>query len=61
MKIIGVVFNDEYDPVLDKVDAIANELGISSSFLILDIICEAFNLMPVKEPILYKKHNIKNI
>jgi hypothetical protein len=60
MERISIAFSDNYRPILDQVDALANELRISSSFIILDIVCEAFDFTPAKEPILYKKRSKKN-
>ena len=55
MEIIGVAFNDEYKPVTDEINALANELGISRSFILREIICEAFGFTPAKEMNLSKR------
>jgi hypothetical protein len=60
MEQIYVGFNDEYKLVVDEIDAIATELGVSRAFVIREIICEAFNFQPAREMPLFKKHS-KNV
>ena len=56
---ISVCFTDDYDPIVEEINAISKELGISKSFIIRDIICEAFGFTPKKECRFHKKP-IKN-
>jgi hypothetical protein len=55
MEIISVGFNDEYKLVTDEINSLANELGISRSFILREIICEAFGFTPTKEMNLSKR------
>ena len=59
MEIVGVGFNEEYKPLIEQIDSVADELGISRSFVIREILCEAFNFTPKKEMHLYKR-GLKN-
>jgi hypothetical protein len=55
MEIISVGFNDEYKPITNEINALAHELGISRSFIVREVICEAFGFTPTKEMNLSKR------
>jgi hypothetical protein len=53
--IIGVVLNNEYNPLINEINAISNELGISRSAVIRHLLCESVGFEPQKHATIYSK------